>query len=148
MTMCKMIDHILKTKKMSRRKLAIKAGIPPSSFQSAMARGNALSLDMLIPVLNALGVSLDDIAFEMNVSKDNLFQMLTSEDAKILGKPARVGLLLAGEKAGANEDMQLREEMEMLLIWVVSLNREGQEKALERVQELTEIPRYIKQQDE
>ena len=47
MTMTEKIDSIIQSKKMSRRQLAIKAGIPPSSLQSAMERGKNLSLEML-----------------------------------------------------------------------------------------------------
>ena len=50
MTPCERIDNILKSRNMSRRKLAIQAGIAPSSLQSAMERNGTLSLDMLFPI--------------------------------------------------------------------------------------------------
>jgi lambda repressor-like predicted transcriptional regulator len=40
MTVAQKIDNILKSKGMSRRQLAIKAKIAPSSLQSAMERGD------------------------------------------------------------------------------------------------------------
>jgi len=58
MTICERIDSILKEKGMSRRKLAIKAGISPSSFQTAMQRNTSLSLDMILPIADVLGVSV------------------------------------------------------------------------------------------
>ena len=39
MTIAEKIDSILQERHISRRKIAQKAGIPPSSFQSAMERG-------------------------------------------------------------------------------------------------------------
>ena len=58
MTDCERVDSILQVNGMSRRRLAIKAGIPPSSLQSAMARNGALSLDMLVPISKVPGVSI------------------------------------------------------------------------------------------
>ena len=52
------INLLLKKEGLSRRQLAVKAGIPTSSFQAAMARGN-MSTDMLTGVARALGVSAD-----------------------------------------------------------------------------------------
>ncbi|WP_195542859.1 helix-turn-helix domain-containing protein [Massiliimalia timonensis] len=54
MNVCEKIDEILLDRGMSRRKLALKAGIPPTTFQSAMARGSNLSLGMLQKIANAL----------------------------------------------------------------------------------------------
>lgn len=61
MTVCERIDNILREKGMSRRKLAIKAGIAPSSLQSAMARNGSLSYDMLIPISNALSIPIYEL---------------------------------------------------------------------------------------
>ena len=61
MTIVDKIDFILQSKNMSRRKLAIKAGIPPSSLQSAMERGKNISLDMLIKISNALEVDISEL---------------------------------------------------------------------------------------
>lgn len=41
------IDLLLAEKKMSRRKLAIIAGIPPSSLQSAMQRKGNMTVNMV-----------------------------------------------------------------------------------------------------
>lgn len=61
MTIAETIDNLLAKQNMSRRQLAIKAGIPPSTLQSAMARNKDFSLDMLLKIANALGVSLDTL---------------------------------------------------------------------------------------
>lgn len=59
MTICEYIDGILKVRGISRRKLAITAGIPPSSLQSAFQRNGKLSYDMLIPIARVLGIDED-----------------------------------------------------------------------------------------
>lgn len=41
------VDLLLTEKKMSRRKLAIMAGIPPSSLQSAMQRNGSMTVAMV-----------------------------------------------------------------------------------------------------
>ena len=78
MTTCERIDNILKTRNMSRRKLAIQAGIAPSSLQSAMERNGNLSLDMLFPISDVLGMSvryLSDGEEDWNPSQEELDDM-------------------------------------------------------------------------
>ena len=53
------IDAWLAANRVSRRKLAISAGLPPSSLQSALTRRGKLSHDMLAALSHAMGVSLD-----------------------------------------------------------------------------------------
>ena len=57
---------------MSRRQLAIRAGIPPSSFQSAMDRGKNLTVDMLQAVSSAL-----DLPINYFFSEDEAIQLAT-----------------------------------------------------------------------
>lgn len=54
------IDELIKKRGWSRRQLAIKANIPPSSFQSAMERGNKFTMEMLQAVADAFEMSLID----------------------------------------------------------------------------------------
>lgn len=56
MTTSEKIDAIIKKNGLSRRQVAIKAQIPPSSFQSAMERNKNISIDMLRKIGAALGV--------------------------------------------------------------------------------------------
>lgn len=56
MTIAERIDDLLKKCNISRRQLAIKAGIPPSTFQSAMQRNGNMSVDMLKKVAHALDI--------------------------------------------------------------------------------------------
>lgn len=55
------LDELLKARNMSRRQAAIKAGIPPSSFQSAMQRNGSMSVDMLQKIADVLDVSLSEL---------------------------------------------------------------------------------------
>lgn len=57
MTICERIDAELKKRNLSRRQLAVRAGIPPSSLQSAMQRNGNLSIDMVLKIAGALGIT-------------------------------------------------------------------------------------------
>lgn len=61
MTITERIDDFLKSKKMSRRQAALQAGIPPSSFQSAMQRNGDMSIEMLKRIADVLGVRVSDL---------------------------------------------------------------------------------------
>ena len=56
------IDEILKERHMSRRKLAIEAGISPSTFQTAFSRKSQMSFETLKKILNVLEISMEDFA--------------------------------------------------------------------------------------
>lgn len=56
MTTSEKIDAIIKENGLSRRQVAIKAQVPPSSFQSAMERNKNISIDMLRKIAAALEV--------------------------------------------------------------------------------------------
>lgn len=55
------IDRWLNENHMSRRQLAIKAGIPPSTFQSAMERRNKMSDRMLQAIAPIMGTTVDSL---------------------------------------------------------------------------------------
>lgn len=55
------IDNWLNENHMSRRQLAIKAGIPPSTFQSAMERRNKMSDRMLRAIAPIMGTTVDSL---------------------------------------------------------------------------------------
>lgn len=61
MTQCEYLDILIKERNLSRRKLALAAGISPSSFQSAMQRNTTISLDMLFPISDILNVPVETI---------------------------------------------------------------------------------------
>lgn len=56
MTTSEKIDAIIKENGLSRRQVAIKAQVPPSSFQSAMERNKNISIDMLRKIAAVLEV--------------------------------------------------------------------------------------------
>lgn len=70
MTIADRIDELLREQKISRRQLAIKAGIPPSSFQSAMQRGGTMTFEMMKKVADALGVQVKDLYSDNEADRD------------------------------------------------------------------------------
>ena len=64
------IDETLKDQKMSRRQLAIKAGIPPSTFQSMMARKKNMPVEVLDRIARALGVSEDVLWYGCELDRE------------------------------------------------------------------------------
>lgn len=120
------IDALLKERGMSRRRLAKKANIPPSTLQSAMERGKNISVEMLSQIADALDVSLFFLTYGRNASKDDVNEYLKDVKASAEGESARKRVLGKIEIA------------------LDVLNDEGQRVAIERVEELTEIPKYQK----
>lgn len=90
MTVCETIDCLLEKKHMSRRQLAIAAGIPPSTLQSALSRNKEISLDMLEKLAQALNVSVASLLPEQLVQDVADFAMQIAERNKAL---EREGLL-------------------------------------------------------
>lgn len=128
MTTCERVDNILRIRNMSRRQLAIQAGIPPSSLQSAMERNKGLSLDMLFPISDVLNVSVKYLSIgeeEWEPTPEKLEEM--AEYAPDEEQIKRAGFSLH------------------INVAIEKLNLLGLKKAKERVEELTEIPRYRRQ---
>ena len=131
MTTCERIDNILKTRNMSRRKLAIQAGIAPSSLQSAMERNGNLSLDMLFPISDVLGMSvryLSDGEEDWNPSQEELDDM----ERHFLNAP---------HENGAKSRAHL-----LTVIALEKLNDHGCAKVARYAKDLSEIPRYRRQE--
>ena len=59
LSICEFIDRERKERHLSRRKLAILAGIPPSSLQTAMERNGKISSDMFIPILRVFDFTIE-----------------------------------------------------------------------------------------
>lgn len=115
MTTCERIDSILKERGISRRKLALAAGISPSSFQTAMARNTTLSLDMLFPISDVLNISVEKLAgWEQELSP---IQEMSDYDV-------------------------FNAAVSNITHALMKLNKDGIDVAVERVEELTEIPKY------
>lgn len=61
MTVYDAIDRELKARRISRRELAIRVGIPPTTFQSAFCRNSPISFEHFVLIAYALGVSIEDL---------------------------------------------------------------------------------------
>ena len=111
------IDRELEKRGMSRRKLAISIGVPPSTFQSMMERKRGMTLELLKKIADALGMSIYSLAdFD-----------------------------LASE--AVTEEINANRRESKLLSHFRTLNDNGQTVAVERVQELTQIPAYQRRTD-
>lgn len=102
---------------MSRRKLAERAGIPPSSLQSALSRNTGLSLDMLIPISDVLGMSVEFLYYGIEKEPEP-----TAEEAQAIY-----------DGFGLDEKIRLS---------IGGLNDIGLQKILDRIEELLEVPKY------
>lgn len=109
------IDRELEKRRMSRRKLALSIGVPPSTFQSMMERKRGMTIELLKKISAALNVDFYSLA-DFDMASDALFEEIN-----------------ANRKATKEE--QLLQHFRML-------NDNGQTVAVERVQELTQIPAY------
>lgn len=123
------IDTILQERGLSRRQLAIKAGIPPSSLQSALERGHNITLETLQKIAAAL-----DMGFM--VKKDGEVEFYEFRDAPSIDHPGQLEAVKAwAANRGKNQLNQAYD----------SLNEKGQQVAVERVEELAKIPDYQKE---
>lgn len=112
------IDCELEKRGMSRRKLAISIGVPPSTFQSMMERKRGMTLELLKKIADALGMSIYSLAdFD-----------------------------LASE--AVTEEINTNRRESQLLSHFRTLNDNGQSVAVERVQELAQIPAYQRPADD
>lgn len=80
MTVCERIDEELKKRGLSRRQLAIKAGIAPSSFQSAMQRNKDISLDMLFKISDVLEIPITYLLGEPEMDQEEADAFFNSID--------------------------------------------------------------------
>ena len=112
------IDRELEKRRMSRRKLALSIGVPPSTFQSMMERKRGMTIELLKKISAALNVDFYSLA-DFDMASDALF-----------------------EEINANRRSTSEEQ---LLQHFRTLNDNGQTVAVERVQELAQIPAYQRQ---
>ena len=106
------IDRELEKRSMSRRKLAIAIGVPPSTFQSMMERKRGMTVELLRKIAEVLGMSVYSLAdFD-----------------------------LASE--AVTEEINANRREAQLLYHFRTLNETGQNVAVERVEELAKIPDY------
>ena len=128
------IDERLKEQHMSRRKLAMQIGVPPSTFQSMMERKKGLTFDMLGEIVEALNTSLY-----------SLFDTKEMELPDWLKKPQEVAVDIPAEQKKERPPVECTQDAEERIGELLTkLNFTGQNVAVERVEELTKIPDYQK----
>ena len=108
MTVIERIDALLKERGMSRRRLAKKANIPPSTLQSAMERGKNISVDMLSQIADALDVSLFFLTYGRNITENDVEEYLRYEKESIAEKRGQRRILEKMEAAlnALNEEVR------------------------------------------
>ena len=119
------LNRLLKERGISRRKLALAVGIPESTMSPAFMRRSGLSSADVIKIANYLGV-------------DPAYLEGFDFDAAMRGLDEYVELAISA--ADRQFEEQVIESMR-------KLNTLGKTEAVKRVEELTEIPRYQRQQD-
>lgn len=136
------IDSILEERHLSRRKLAQAIGLPPSTFQSMMSRKSGMTLEVLMKIVSYLQVSPD--AFWKGLGKDAVLAYDAGFDdgSKMEERQNYVIDELWKRDGYTGSDIETR-----LITAFASLNPAGQEKAVERVEELTEVERYQKEKN-
>lgn len=158
MTTADRIDAILKKRKISRRKAAIMANIPPSTFQSAMERGGNMSVDMMQALANALQIPINELIgtvdeIDSSITEDLLAakqsfskmhdartdwerRVLWGEGVSHSGEAARLIEYRQASKAEA-------ETAETALITIYrKLNDLGKAEAMKRLIELSQLSQY------
>lgn len=158
MTVTERIDSIIQGRGLSRRQLALAAGIPPSSLQSAMARGKNMTLEMLQAIADALGVqvvdlldwdaaksrlysaglSVDDVANELAISVDRLCDVIERNDVgstELKAKIIQVSTLLAD-----STERQTSTTLKRINTAVAQMTPEGRVKVADYAEDI--LPRY------
>lgn len=97
MTTSEKIDAIIKEKGLSRRQVAIKAQVPPSSFQSAMERNKNISIDMLRKIAAALEVDWKNL-----VADDELGSYIAADIIE------RAGLTIRDSKENVSQQKKVK----------------------------------------
>jgi transcriptional regulator with XRE-family HTH domain len=148
MTTAERIDRILQEKGLSRRQIAIKADIPPSTFQSAMARGDSFSTDMIQKIAAALGVSAAYLLNEENEIIPGRLKIIRvndpgSEDIAYKIEAADEEAYKQGLEIFKNAGVDVSPKKRLDAAFE-ALNEQGRSVAALRVEELTKIPDYQK----
>ena len=137
MTIVEKIDVILKERGLSRRQIAIKANIPPSTFQSAMQRNGSMNYMMIQKVARALNCYISEL-------------LTPHEESEMIKNQLITALKNANKFKKLNESeftLTFSSDSERISYFYNLLNDEGKRVAADRVQELTEIPKYQRKRE-
>lgn len=96
-TICERVLDLLKERKMGKKELAVAVGVPQTTMQTWLQRGEDFPARYVVPVADALGVSISRILYGTD------------------SEPARI----------PDDYIQLNEDERMLIETVRSLDREG-----------------------
>lgn len=129
------IRMIRKSKGITQIDLAANAGIAVNSLRLYEANKRQPRADQLRAIASALGASVADL-LDVKPARAVNSNETEAEREKHLGLPEGCFKRLATPEEAARREKLLDSFMEM--------NATGQQVAIERVQELTEIPRYQK----
>ena len=128
------LDKILAEKGISRRRMAIQSGIPESTISAAFRRrSKKFSTENIIKISSALQIPLDELVGS-EIASEMFFGLMSGKS------PSDLPDVSSHEKAPSADNKR----RETLLSHYDTLNADGQEKAVERVAELAEVPRYRK----
>jgi|GEM_PF-4657572 len=98
------IDGILKSRNMSRRRLAALSGVSPSTLQTAFTRNGDLSVDNIKKIAKALNMSVDELIkteMEINVFGESMVNPFWSVNLENILKTIGYGLHLHEDKIHA-----------------------------------------------
>lgn len=143
-----MIDQILKERGMSRRQLAIAAGIPLSTMSNLFAwRTKAPSLGKLIKISDTLGVPLSAFIStdEMERTKPKCISVMVSgleEVRRQFVKAQQEELRKSADTLNPLIGEEAAKQASELLYHFVRLNTAGRKKAIETLDDMTDIPKY------
>lgn len=141
------IEMLCADKGLSIRQLSLKSGVPYSTLYSAIKRdSNGIDTDTLKKIAAALGVSWYELLSDnpeeqadmINERIDDVISSLNGQIGRVSPpqrNPKRAAIML-------NFIEETFDTKKALLSCYNQLNDEGQKIAVERIRELTEIPRY------
>ena len=149
-----LIEKFLNSIKMSRRKFAKIAGIPPTTFQHKIEKKNNIRTDTYHKLADAMGSILDkeqdeSIKQELTGILDRFVTAYEASHAEDLALEQRIYDLLNNPScfdlsSSFSESISLEESMIRICDAYDLLNEKGRKIAAERVAELTKIPDYRK----
>ena len=173
MTIGENIKRIRLEKKLKQTDLAKKMGVSQAMIAQYEKGSRHPKIDTLDRIANALGVPLHELfktksldgstvidltaieGQDINKYMDALFKIPFSGKEKRKREAQEKAKLFQTDSTGkqivsihADDVLSLTDEEFKLLLLYNALNADGQKKAIERVSELTEIPKYKKEETE
>lgn len=129
----------------SIRQLALAAGVPYTTLYSIVKRdSNRIDNETISKISAALGISVNLLLGEyenmQNMAITQSKRILNSDDPRT-DKAAKIAVYYF-ENSLKEKGYTFSLEEETVIFFLSKLNSSGQKKAIERIEELTEIPKY------